>query len=84
MRFQEFAEVLDGQGETPCMAYPDAFFRDRDQDERQKYVIARQLCQSCPIRLQCLEYAVTNGEDYGIWGGMTPREREGLRRGYAA
>lgn len=84
MRYDEFAEVLDGQGETPCMAYPDAFFKDRGEDAREKYIVARKLCQSCPIRLQCLEYAVANNEDHGIWGGMTPRERRGLRRGYAA
>jgi len=84
MRYDEFAEVLDEQGETPCMAYPDAFFIDRDQDAREKYIIARKLCQSCPILLQCLEYAVSNDENYGVWGGMTPHERKGLRRGYAA
>lgn len=41
---------------------------------------ARRLCQSCPVQAECLDYALTAGEDEGIWGGCTEREREALRR----
>jgi WhiB family redox-sensing transcriptional regulator len=84
MNYREFAELLDETGETPCMAYPDAFFIDQEDGAKPLYTIARELCRSCPIRLQCLEYALENDENLGFWGGMSPRERKGARRGRAA
>jgi hypothetical protein len=35
---------------------------------------------NCDVPLDCLEYALANGERYGIWGGLTERERTRLRR----
>lgn len=36
---------------------------------------AKQTCMECPVREQCLTYALENGERYGIWGGLSERER---------
>ena len=36
---------------------------------------AIQICAGCRVRRQCLEFAVSRGEAYGIWGGTTPEER---------
>ncbi|QSB07139.1 WhiB family transcriptional regulator [Natronoglycomyces albus] len=36
---------------------------------------ARALCAGCPVVAECLETALTTGEDYGIWGGLTSPER---------
>lgn len=41
---------------------------------------AKAVCWACPVREACLEYAVTNGERYGIWGGMSERQRRELVR----
>jgi WhiB family redox-sensing transcriptional regulator len=41
---------------------------------------ARQICAQCPVRRQCLAYAVAAGEPHGIWGGLDPDERRSLRR----
>lgn len=41
---------------------------------------AKAICARCPVQAPCLDYAVTNGERYGIWGGKTERERRKLRR----
>jgi WhiB family redox-sensing transcriptional regulator len=41
---------------------------------------AKAVCARCPVRAQCLEYALDNGLDYGIFGGTTERERRGLLR----
>jgi WhiB family redox-sensing transcriptional regulator len=41
---------------------------------------ARQMCAGCPVRVPCLDYAVDNHEEFGIWGGTTPRERQAIRR----
>jgi WhiB family redox-sensing transcriptional regulator len=40
---------------------------------------ARQVCAACPVRQPCLDYAITNRIVYGIWGGLTERERRALR-----
>jgi WhiB family redox-sensing transcriptional regulator len=40
---------------------------------------ARQVCAACPVREPCLDYAITNRIAYGIWGGLTERERRALR-----
>ena len=36
---------------------------------------AKQLCEACPVRIECREHALTTGEAYGIWGGMTENDR---------
>ena len=38
------------------------------------------VCVSCPVRLECLAEALDNRLDFGVWGGMTERERRALRR----
>ena len=45
---------------------------------------ALSICATCPVRAQCLEYAVRNKEIYGIWGGTTPDQRRRIRRERAA
>ena len=40
---------------------------------------AKKICESCPLRIQCLEYALKNAE-YGVWGGTTEEQRHLLRR----
>lgn len=40
---------------------------------------AKTVCSSCPVRQQCLEYAVANGIEHGVWGGASERERRRIR-----
>jgi WhiB family redox-sensing transcriptional regulator len=40
---------------------------------------ARRVCAACPVRQQCLDYAITNRISHGIWGGLTERERRALQ-----
>jgi WhiB family transcriptional regulator, redox-sensing transcriptional regulator len=40
---------------------------------------ARQICARCPVRQECLEFALRHGEVHGIWGGLTERDRRALR-----
>jgi WhiB family redox-sensing transcriptional regulator len=42
--------------------------------------LAKILCRSCPVRTQCLADALDNRVEYGVWGGMTERERRALLR----
>ncbi len=38
------------------------------------------MCRGCVVREDCLEYALANGEKFGIWGGLSERERRRIRR----
>lgn len=40
--------------------------------------IAKRTCADCPVRNQCLAFAFEHDEQYGIWGGLTPRERRAV------
>lgn len=55
---------------------PEIFFPPGDDPATQ----ARQICRQCPVRDDCLDYALDAGEQYGIWGGLDPAERRNLRR----
>jgi WhiB family redox-sensing transcriptional regulator len=54
----------------------DLFFPERGASTRR----AKAICGACEVRVQCLEYAIVNGEKFGIWGGMSERERRRVRR----
>jgi WhiB family redox-sensing transcriptional regulator len=41
---------------------------------------ARSVCEGCVVRLRCLADALDSRADFGVWGGMTERERRALRR----
>lgn len=56
---------------------PDLFFPETGA--RTTAGDAKKVCLACPVRLQCLEYALSHGET-GIWGGMTDRQRKAIRR----
>lgn len=56
-------------------ADPDELFvRGADQNR------AKIMCMGCPVRTECLAEALDNRIDFGIWGGMTERERRALLR----
>lgn len=56
---------------------PDLFFPERGEDS--KY--AKAVCAVCPVADDCLEYALTNRERFGIWGGASERQRRQIRAG---
>ncbi len=55
---------------------PDLFFPERGASTKE----AKEVCRGCVVREDCLEYALQNGEKFGIWGGMSERERRRIRR----
>lgn len=57
-------------------ANADLFFPERGASTRN----AKSICRECQVRLDCLEFAITTGEKFGIWGGMSERERRRVRR----
>jgi WhiB family transcriptional regulator, redox-sensing transcriptional regulator len=40
---------------------------------------ARQVCAGCPVRARCLDWALSHGAAFGIWGGRTEAERRAMR-----
>ena len=55
---------------------PEAFFPEKGGSTRE----AKRVCATCEVREECLEYALANDERFGIWGGMSERERRKLKR----
>jgi len=45
---------------------------------------ARRICGRCPVRRECLDFAMSSGEMHGIWGGTNPEDRTRTRRAEAA
>ncbi len=55
---------------------PEAFFPEKGGSTRE----AKKICTGCEVKAECLEYALGNDERFGIWGGLSERERRRLRR----
>lgn len=55
---------------------PEAFFPEKGGSTRE----AKKVCGSCEVRSECLDYALENDERFGIWGGLSERERRKLKR----
>ena len=53
---------------------PDLFFPDVRDTAR----LAKRICGECPVQKECLDYAISAGEEYGVWGGTTELERRHL------
>jgi WhiB family transcriptional regulator, redox-sensing transcriptional regulator len=68
---------LGWQADALCaQTDPEAFFPEKGGSTRD----AKKVCGACTVRAQCLEYALANDERFGIWGGLSERERRRLRK----
>lgn len=68
------------QNKANCMGVdPELFFPERGASTRE----AKEVCRGCVVKGECLEYALANGEKFGIWGGLSERERRKVRRSRA-
>lgn len=69
--------ALAWQSDSLCaQTDPEAFFPEKGGSTRD----AKKICTSCEVRTQCLQYALANDERFGIWGGLSERERRKLRK----
>ncbi|WP_460748704.1 WhiB family transcriptional regulator [Myceligenerans cantabricum] len=71
-------EALLGWQERALCAQtdPEAFFPEKGGSTRE----AKKVCQGCEVKAECLDYALANDERFGIWGGLSERERRKLKR----
>jgi len=66
----EFAECIGTDTEQ--------FFENDRATHADPAVLA--ICHRCPIAIDCLDWAMKINEEYGVWGGMTPKQRRALKR----
>jgi len=59
----------------------DDFFPDGVTPQAQRQAAAaKQVCSGCPVQVRCLTWALDTGANYGVWGGLTERERRSFER----
>lgn len=58
---------------------PEAFFPEKGGSTKS----AKAVCSGCPVRPDCLAYAIANDERHGVWGGLSERNRRRLKRAAA-
>ncbi|MCT1460002.1 WhiB family transcriptional regulator [Aestuariimicrobium sp. p3-SID1156] len=69
--------ILAWQEQALCaQTDPEAFFPEKGGSTRE----AKRVCETCTVKRECLEYALENDERFGIWGGLSERERRRLRK----
>ena len=73
---QDEAELSWQERALCAQTDPEAFFPEKGGSTRE----AKKVCVSCDVRSECLEYALENDERFGIWGGLSERERRKLKR----
>ena len=66
--------------------FPEGVGQESSSDREEREAVAKQICGSCAVREECLEFALKTHQDDGIWGGMNARERRLIRsrRAYEA
>jgi len=71
------AEEFGWQERALCaQTDPEAFFPEKGGSTRE----AKRVCLTCEVRDECLEYALANDERFGIWGGLSERERRKVKK----
>jgi WhiB family redox-sensing transcriptional regulator len=75
------AEAIREHGEPPCATTdPEMYYPPKGMQASVEIRMAKALCEGCPVKTECLTYALSAGEVYGIWGGLTANERSRMRR----
>jgi WhiB family transcriptional regulator, redox-sensing transcriptional regulator len=69
---QDFYEDTTWMESALCRHLSPAIFFPSDGAGVQ---VAQQICQDCPVRVACLEYALANRIEHGVWGGASERQR---------
>ncbi|MGH3321392.1 MAG: WhiB family transcriptional regulator [Streptosporangiaceae bacterium] len=71
-------EAAACRGEDIALFFGPEGERQPEREVRERK--AKAICADCPVRAECLEYALTKPEKYGVWGGMNEDERTAERR----
>ena len=78
------ADIWDWQMHGLCRGVDSSVFfhpdGERGRARAQREMRAKEMCRSCPVITQCRSHALAVGEPYGIWGGLSERERRKLKK----
>ncbi len=80
-KYIELQHAISENGGVECSQLPHVFFPEDEPDVylRKKLIkVAKDVCNDCPVRLRCFDYALSAGM-VGVWGGTTAEERAKLR-----
>ena len=75
VKFQEFSELAWQERALCAQTDAFAFFPEKGGSTRE----AKRVCMSCEVRIECLDYALRHDEKFGVWGGLSERERKRLQ-----
>jgi WhiB family redox-sensing transcriptional regulator len=67
------------RGEDSSLFFAPSYFERREEKDRRE-AKAKAICERCPVRSMCLDYALRVREAHGIWGGLNEFERRQLLR----
>jgi 1,4-dihydroxy-2-naphthoyl-CoA synthase len=80
-KYIELQEAIRNNDGVQCASVPEVFFPEDEHDlevRKSMVKVAKEVCNDCPVRLRCFDYALSAGM-HGIWGGTTYEERVKLR-----
>ncbi len=79
---QQIATILQWRALASCARYtPELFFPAGETGlAGAQIAMAKRICIGCPVRQECLDYALVSNQRFGIWGGLTEEERRPVRR----
>jgi WhiB family redox-sensing transcriptional regulator len=76
--------MMSWQDKAACLGLDVQLFFGADEEQQAereaREAKAKAVCESCPVRRECLDYALGNSVRYGIWGGLNEKERALERR----
>ena len=70
-----------------CQGFSDVFFHppnERGSARIERDAAAVSICQECPVRAPCGDYAMRSREPFGVWGGLTEEQRHAILRSTSA
>lgn len=78
--FTLLADAIKKHGSPVCQEIDGELWFPESGGESYAQRQAKKYCEECPVRAECLQFAIVNREEYGIWGGLTVRERQRIWR----
>jgi WhiB family redox-sensing transcriptional regulator len=82
MSVPNFEDIVTWAVDALCKGKPQEWWYPENFNSapnRKNVARAKLHCQVCPVKKQCLEYAMEHNEEHGVWGGLTPTERGNSR-----
>lgn len=78
--FTALADAIRKHGAPVCQEIDGELWFPESGGESYEQRRAKKFCEECPVKAECLNFAIVNREEYGIWGGLTVRERQKIWR----